>query len=75
LTAGTSVNITALPVKGWGLGSWFVNGNYAGNGSSLTITLSDTRVVALFTELTSSLPNGTVSISTDIANTTAMVDG
>jgi len=76
LTAGTSVNITALPVKGWGLGSWFVNGNYAGNGSSLTIKmLSDTTVVALFTELTSSLPNGTVSISTDIANTTAMVDG
>jgi len=76
LTVGTSVNITALPVKGWGLGSWFVDGNYAGNGSSLTIKmLSDTTVVALFTELTSSLPSGTVSISTDIANTTAIVDG
>jgi|GEM_PF-1278461 hypothetical protein len=76
MTAGTSVSITAIPVKGWNLGSWFVNGNYAGNGSSITVTvLSDTTVLAYFTESTSSLPSGTVSISTDVANTTAMIDG
>jgi hypothetical protein len=76
MTAGSSVNITAIPVKGWSLASWFVNGNYAGNGSSLTFTiLSDTTVLALFTESSGSLPSGTVSISTDLANTTAMIDG
>jgi hypothetical protein len=74
--AGSLINITASPVAGWRLGSWYVNGNYAGNGSSISMSiLSDTTVLAIFTRADTSSHEATISILSDESNTSVIIDG
>lgn len=63
--AGSSVTVSSTPSAGWHLSSWQVNGKYAGNGTSITLTVTgDLSIQALFGEGSAKTPEtATVSIS------------
>ncbi|MGD0395959.1 MAG: carboxypeptidase-like regulatory domain-containing protein [Nitrososphaerales archaeon] len=37
---GDGVNVTAYPAKGWSLDHWIVNGQYGGNGTSISLLIT-----------------------------------
>jgi hypothetical protein len=62
--AGSIITINATPEAGWVLSSWFVNGNFAGNDSSITLDIQqDTTVLIIFSSVQEDLSQiSTVSI-------------
>ncbi|MEM0117510.1 MAG: carboxypeptidase-like regulatory domain-containing protein [Conexivisphaerales archaeon] len=76
LPAGSMINIAAKPIAGWVLESWFVNGNYAGNGSMISFPLtSDTTVLALFGQSAIINNVATISFESNQPDSSVMIDG
>lgn len=69
IQAGTQVTVKAEPAPGWGISSWYVNGQYAGNGTSITFVMdADITVLALFSMAQSASPTSTISFTSNGIN-------
>jgi hypothetical protein len=72
----TNLTLRATPSTGWYLSSWLVNGRYAGNESSVALTLtSGTVVQAVFTQGAAPTKVAAISVDSSTPGVSIIIDG